>query len=313
MVDTRVEADSPSVKANGQEECMLQRAADYFRQEWNELKVALHLAPAESLVADQTVAPPIVVGDSRRVAEVLDSTGAHTNSSNFRVETLTGDASKPIAVKDSLNGDVRRFIYNSNRDLQEVVLPNGSYVAEANSKWSFVDNFGVKSQTQMEWLQVDPAGNVSFDNTSIGARVTLTPDEHTIISYWHRNDWAYRGNWTKEVKNPDESLKAVTDYSGAVLRDFKYNDQHQLVAIHNNDGTSWRTEDGGKVWIFSEADNKQTTYADLDMKVDPKGNIGYTVGGRKVVEFVNGQNMISPPADWQRRVIEHASGLAAVA
>lgn len=311
MADTPVgAADNTAVKVNGQDECVLQRLWDStvegISDAWSTVKRVVtgddpeadkqHLAKGGDL-------PPGVPGNSRNVDGVLDTVANHMYNPEYSVERTAGMNGQLRAVKDSSGNDVRRFSYNERGALKEVVLPNGSYLTGDGIRWRFKDRYDNISPTEMEWMSVDRSGNVSFDNPAIGARVTLTPDEQTIISYWHRNDWAERAAWSKVEKNEAGLIRHVVDFQGRPLREFSY-ESGNLVKVQNADRTSWHTADGGKTWIFTEADRKETSYADLDLKVDSRGNVGYNLGGRKIVELANGVNMISPPADWNRRYID---------
>lgn len=300
-------ADSTATKVNGQHECPLQRLAEFVSDEWHKLKDWFDGdkdAEANARASDQPN-PPIGEEKSRNVRGELDSVPNHMYSNEYSAVADSTNNGRIRAVHDASGHDVRRFKYDTGGNLNEVVLPNGSYVVNSQGKWQFKDLYDNVSPTVMEGLTVDSYGNVSFDNPAIGARVTLTPDEHTTISFWHRADWSTRAIWSKVEKDGDLVSK-VTDYAGNSLRDFEYQ-RGALVGIKNTDGTSWTTSDGGKTWVFAEATGAKTDYADLDIKVDERGNVGYTVGGRKVVELANGASIISPPADWQKRWIQDYS------
>jgi YD repeat-containing protein len=296
-------ADSTATLVNGQHECPLQRLAEFVSDEWHKLKELFHHDDEEKEADGSNEGPGKAIGGdkSRNIDGELDSVANHMYSNEYFADTDSSNNGRIRAVKDTSGHDVRRFKYDSNGNLNEVVLPNGSYVVNSQGKWQFKDLYNNLSPTAMEWLMVDSHGNISFDNPSIGARVTLTPDEHTAISFWHRSDWNTRANWA-QVEKDGSLISRVTDFGGTALREFNYQ-KGALVGIKNIDGTSWATEDGGKTWVFTEASGKATPYPELDLKVDQKGNVGYTVGGRKVVELANGVSMISPPSDWQKRWI----------
>lgn len=287
-------ADIPDEKSTGQEECWLQRAVYAV---WN-------FFTGDKDKEKTTEVPPGVGKDeSRNVEGVIDNQFNHLYAAGYSVHYDPENNFRIKSVQDPDKHDVRRFVYNERGLLREVTLPNGSYVTQDGISWNFKDLYGYVSPTTMEYLQVDRYGNVSFDNPAIGARVTLAVDEHTMINYWHRGDWQNRHPYSHVEKNDDNTVRAVVDVEGRVLRDFAYNNG-RLSKISNMDRTSWSTRDGGKTWIFTESNGKEVEYPDLDIKVDQLGNVGYTIGDRKIVELAGGVNMIGPPAEWDRRWID---------
>lgn len=294
-------ADSTATKVNGQDECLLQRLAEFVSDEWHKLRDWFLHDKDQGKDGGDHPDKPVGGENSRNVRGELDTVANHMYSNEYSAVVDNTNKGRIRAVQDLDGHDVRRFKYASNGYLTEVVLPNGSYVSDPQGQWRFKDLYDNLSPTAMQWLTVDSYGNVSFDNPSIGARVTLTPDEYTTISFFHRADWNSRASWS-QVHKDGVVVSKVTDFAGNTLRGFDYH-RGALVGIKNTDGTSWTTSDGGKTWVFTESTGKKTEYPELDIKVDEKGNVGYTVSGRKVVEFANGQSMISPPADWQKRWI----------
>jgi hypothetical protein len=289
-------ADIPNEETTGREECWLQR---FIYKVWD------FITPDKEEQVPENP-PRGVSAESRNVEGVIDTPANHLMSPEYSPIHQAGNEGRLHAVKDSQRRDVRRFVYNEGGSLREVVLPNGSYVSQDGVSWNFKDRYGYVSPTTMEWLQVDSRGNVSFDNPSIGARVTLAVDEHTLINYWHRGNWQSRHLWSRVDKNGDDTISQVIDFEGKVLRGFTYEDG-KLAKIANADRTSWSTGDGGKSWIFTEANGKQVNYPGLDVKVDQQGNVGYAIGTRKVVEFATGVNMVGPPPEWDRRWIDQFS------
>jgi hypothetical protein len=254
---------------------------------------------APLVAAPKQVFPP----ESRNVAGVLDTSAAHMKRPEFKVVRETGDLQRPLRVLDPEGHDIRRFIYKGReKSPSEVVLPNGKYVRDDRGQWNFRDLQGNEGATKMDALAVDSEGNVSFDNPAIFARVALCVDYVTLIRYWHRSSWAEELPWSKVQRTETGLFEQITGPKGKILRQAHYKDG-ALVRVTNVDKTEWTTADGGKIWTFVEADGKRADYPELDLKIDEKGNVGYTLNGRWIVELADGANMIAPKPDMSPRWI----------
>jgi hypothetical protein len=162
--------------------------------------------------------PPIPT--HRNAEGVLDTIERHTKSDEYTTIVERRDIDRPVRVLDRQGRDVRRIIYNKLGRIVECVLPNGSYVADGPSHWRFRDLDGNFYLGRMTDLTVDRNGNLSFDNDSIGARVSVTPDDYVIICYWHRGDWGQRHEWALVRRTKQGWVQDLTDVTGKSLRRF---------------------------------------------------------------------------------------------